>query len=84
MVLTADVVSAYVANNPVPTTQLAELIASVHGSLMGLTSGQVTAPAEALEPAVPVKKSIYEDYIVCLEDAKMACCRFFGHQVKLA
>ena len=67
MVLTADVVSAYVANNPVPTTQLAELIASVHGSLMGLTSGQVTAPAEALKPAVPVKKSIYEDYIVCLE-----------------
>lgn len=68
--LTADVVSAYVANNPVPMTQLAELIASVHGSLTGLSSGQATAPVEAPKPAVPVKKSIQDDYIVCLEDGK--------------
>lgn len=68
--LTADVVSAYVSNNPVPAAELAALIGQIHFSLRALTSG---APAEAPEPqkpAVPIKKSVAPDYIVCLEDGK--------------
>lgn len=67
--LTADVVSAYVANNPVPAAGLAELIASVHASLSGL-DGQVAAPAETKAPAVNPKKSVFPDYIVSLEDGR--------------
>lgn len=67
--LTADIVSAYVSNNPIPVTGLADLIASVHSSLSGL--GQRSAvPAEAQVPAVNPKKSVFPDYIVCLEDGK--------------
>ena len=70
--LTAEVVAAYVANNRVSVAELPDLIASIHGSLNSL--GQpVNAPATepvALVPAVPVKKSVTPDYIVCLEDGK--------------
>ena len=64
--LVSEVVSAYVSNNSLPTTQLPELITSVHQTLMKV-SGQ--APV-TLEPAVPIKKSVKPDYIVCLEDGK--------------
>ena len=70
--LTADVVSAYVSNNPVPMSELSNLIAEVHralGSTEGGT-GAAPAPAERPKPAVPVKKSVTPDYIVCLEDGK--------------
>jgi predicted transcriptional regulator len=68
--LTADVVSAYVSNNPVPVGELSKLIADVYTAL-----GQVNgaAPAEIVEPqkpAVPIKKSVTPDYIVSLEDGK--------------
>lgn len=68
--LTADIVSAYVSNNPVPAGELANLIADIHRSLEGLTTGEREAQAEPLKPAVPVKKSVHDDYIVCLEDGK--------------
>lgn len=68
--LTADIVSAYVSNNPVPTGELAALIGNVHKSLMTLGAGEQEAPAEPKKPAVPVKKSVHEDYIICLEDGK--------------
>lgn len=69
--LAADVVSAYVSNNPVPVSEVANLIRTVHDSLAGLaTPVAVEVPAEPLVPAVPVKKSITPDYIVCLEDGK--------------
>lgn len=68
--LTADVISAYVSNNPVPVTELPALIAQVHQSLSGLT-GEATAPAEeAQKPAVNPKKSVTDDYIICLDDGK--------------
>ncbi|UVK48544.1 MucR family transcriptional regulator (plasmid) [Mesorhizobium sp. AR07] len=68
--LTADVVSAYVSNNPVPVGELPALIGQVHTALKG-TAGSVSAKEpEALEPAVPVKKSVTPDYIICLEDGK--------------
>jgi predicted transcriptional regulator len=68
--LTADVISAYVSNNPVPVSELPSLIAQIHQSLTGLSNGQATTPEEKLAPAVPIKKSITPEYIVCLDDGK--------------
>ncbi len=70
--LAADIVSAYVSNNSLPALELPAFIHSVHGALVGLATGQVTA-AEAApqkEPAVPIKKSVTPDFIICLEDGK--------------
>ncbi|MER8924097.1 MucR family transcriptional regulator [Mesorhizobium sp. M0802] len=67
--LTADVVSAYVSNNPVPVAGLADLIASVHASLSGI-GHRVAAATEEPVPAVNPKKSVFPDYIICLEDGK--------------
>lgn len=68
--MTAQVVSAYVGNNSITEGQLPEVIRSVYGSL---TSLDATGAAEALpeqKPAVPIKRSVTPDYIVCLEDGK--------------
>jgi predicted transcriptional regulator len=68
--MTADVVAAYVSNNTLPTTQLAEVINAVYSSLKGL-EGQVTQPQpELLKPAVPIRKSVTPEYLICLEDGK--------------
>jgi predicted transcriptional regulator len=68
--LTASIVSAYVSNNPVPSAELPALIGQVHSALTRVSSGQAEASAESLKPAIPVKKSITSDYIICLEDGK--------------
>jgi predicted transcriptional regulator len=68
--LTADVISAYVSNNPVPVSELSSLIAQVHQSLLGLSNGSAKEPFEKLTPAVPIKKSVTPEYIVCLDDGK--------------
>ena len=68
--LAADIVSAYVSNNSVPTGELPTLINDVHLALVKVGGTASEAPAEAPKPAVPVKKSITPDYIVCLEDGK--------------
>ena len=72
--LTADVVSAYVSNNSVPMSELPGLIAEIHRALGATESGSgpaaSSAPAERPKPAVPIKKSITDDYIICLEDGK--------------
>ncbi|KAB1072809.1 MucR family transcriptional regulator [Methylobacterium planeticum] len=70
--LAGDIVSAYVSNNPVPPGELAQLIARVHGALVQVASGQPEAKAAAApqQPAVPVKKSVTADHIVCLEDGR--------------
>jgi predicted transcriptional regulator len=68
--MTADVVAAYVSNNTLPTAQLAEVINSVYHSLRGL-EGPIADPApEPAKPAVPIRKSITPDYLICLEDGK--------------
>ncbi len=68
--MTTDVVAAYVRNNTLPTGQLADVIHSVYNSLRGL-DGHVAEPQpEPLKPAVPIRKSITPDYLVCLEDGK--------------
>jgi predicted transcriptional regulator len=68
--LTADIVSAYVSNNSVQANDIPSLINQVHSALMRVSTGQNEAPMEPLKPAVPVKKSITPEYIVCLEDGK--------------
>jgi predicted transcriptional regulator len=68
--LTAQIVSAYVGNNSVPSAEIANLIGQVHAALRRVSGGQATVPAEPAKPAVPVKRSINSEYIVCLEDGK--------------
>ena len=68
--LTAEIVSAYVGNNSVPSAEIANLISQVHAALKRVSGGQMVATAEPLKPAVPVKRSINSDYIICLEDGK--------------
>jgi predicted transcriptional regulator len=63
-----SIVAAYVANNTVPKETLATLISDVFRSLTQM--GQKTVPVEELKPAVPVKRSVQPDHIVCLEDGK--------------
>ena len=68
--LTADVVAAYVSNNPVPAGELPNLIAEVHAAL-GRVGGSSEPPVvDKQKPAVNPKRSVHDDYIVCLEDGK--------------
>jgi predicted transcriptional regulator len=67
--MTAEVVAAYVRNNSLATAQLAEVISTVYGSLKSLDSN-AEIRLEASKPAVPVRKSITPDYLICLEDGK--------------
>ena len=68
--LTADIVSAYVGNNTVVASDLPELIASVHAAISSAVKGVQDPKAEEPVPAVPIKKSVSGDYIICLEDGK--------------
>jgi len=68
--LAADIVSAYVSNNSVPASDLPSLINDVHSALLRVTAGTVITPSEAPKPAVPTKKSITNEFIVCLEDGR--------------
>src|ERR1700686_3477404 len=66
--LTASIVSAYVSNNSVPSADIPNLISQVHSALKRVSAGQAAATAEPLKPAVPVKRSVTAEHIVCLED----------------
>jgi predicted transcriptional regulator len=69
--MAAEIVSAYVRNNSVPVSELPALLQSVHDSLGKVLGGsKPEAAKEPLQPKVPVKKSITNDYLVCLEDGK--------------
>jgi predicted transcriptional regulator len=68
--LSADIVSAYVSHNALSVSDLPKLIADVHTALRNLQSPVAVEPAEELKPAVPVRKSVHPDFIVCLEDGK--------------
>ncbi len=67
--MTVAIVTSYVANNKVAQTELPEMIRTVHATVIELASGE-TAPEEALEPAVPIAKSVTAEYLVCLEDGR--------------
>ena len=71
IVLTADIVSAYVSNNAVSSAEISGLISQVYLALMRVSNGAaVAALAEPLKPAVSIKRSITPEYLVCLEDGK--------------
>tara|TARA_R110000868_G_scaffold185526_6_gene427509 strand:- start:628 stop:1035 length:408 start_codon:yes stop_codon:yes gene_type:complete len=67
LALTAEIVAAHVMNNSVAVGDLPKLIHDVHRALASIDNGQAK---EQLTPAVPVKKSVTPEYIVCLEDGK--------------
>ena len=68
--LAAEIVSAYVSNNSVPASELPTLLNDVHAAIVRVASGAQPIVVEAAKPAVPPKKSITNDYIVCLEDGR--------------
>ena len=69
LVLTAEIVTAHAANNESPSSTLPSLIRAVYDTLS--TIGEAPEiPAEKAQPAVPIKKSVFPDYIICLEDGK--------------
>jgi predicted transcriptional regulator len=66
--LAANIVSAYVSHNSVASGEIANLISQVYAALKRVAGGQSTVTAEAPKPAVPIKRSVTPEYIVCLED----------------
>ena len=68
--LTAEIVSAYVGHNALSVTDLPRLIGDVHTALVNLGTAKPVVDTEPAKPAVPIKKSINTDYLICLEDGK--------------
>lgn len=67
--LVVDIVAAFVGHNTVATTELPALIQSVHATL-GKLAAPAAEPVEDLKPAVPIKRSVTADFIICLEDGR--------------
>lgn len=67
--LTVDIVASHVSNNSVPVSDLPTLISEVYSTLSGLGSEEAQEEVRP-DPAVPVRKSVTPDYLVCLEDGK--------------
>ena len=74
--LVAEIVSSYVAQNSIAIDQVAGLIATVHRTLSGLGTNAPAPLAEALTPAVPIRRSVQPDHVVCLE------CGFRGQMLR--
>jgi predicted transcriptional regulator len=68
--MTTKIVAAYVSHNTVVSENMPNLITAVHGALTRATIQSAEEPKEELKPAVPIKKSIHPDYLICLEDGK--------------
>ncbi len=68
--MTADIVSAYVGNNPLSASDLPSLIQAVHRALSGVTTAAETVETVSREPAVPVKRSVTPEFLICLEDGR--------------
>ena len=69
--LTTEIVSAHVSNNTVALSDLSSLIEHVYKTLSQVSAGvSVSLPSEKPQPAVPIKKSVTPDFIICLEDGK--------------
>ncbi len=66
IVMVSEIVSAYVSNNSLPSDELPYLITTIHEALHNPYQATLSPP----EPAVPIKKSIRPDYVICLEDGK--------------
>mgnify|MGYP000309585791 CR=1 FL=1 len=68
--MAVEVVASYVGRNQVPSNQLPDVIHTVFNSMTNLDKNDTVLPEEELKPAVPIRRSISPDYIVCLEDGK--------------
>lgn len=68
--MTTDIVAAYVGNNVVSTADLPALIQSIHRALTGVVAGGEVKEVAPKEPAVPLKRSITPDFLICLEDGR--------------
>lgn len=68
--LTSNIVSAYVSHNTIVAENIPSFISAVHSALNNANTHGAEKPKEELKPAVPIKKSVTPDYIVCLEDGK--------------
>jgi predicted transcriptional regulator len=70
LALTSEIVAAHVASNAVAAEEISELIRAVFGSLKSIGDGPRPVIAPRPEPAVPIRRSVASDHIVCLEDGK--------------
>ncbi len=68
--LTAEIISAYVSNNEVVASELPALIQDIHQALSRVTNNLPAPEREELRPAIPIKRSVTPDYIICLEDGQ--------------
>jgi len=68
--LTANIVAAYVSNNPLPTSELGRVIADTYAAVSKLQAAPAAQLEEKRAPAVPIKKSVTPDFIICLEDGQ--------------
>ncbi len=68
--MVAEIVAAYVSHNSLPAAGVPEVIGTVFRSLTSLDGHAIEEKSEAQKPAVPIKRSIGQDYIICLEDGK--------------
>ncbi|MCF8470532.1 MAG: MucR family transcriptional regulator [Parvibaculum sp.] len=68
--MAVEIVSAYVGHNKVSSDELSGLIHIVFGALADAVSGEVLSAAPNVDPAVPARKSVTPDYLICLEDGK--------------
>jgi predicted transcriptional regulator len=66
--LAVDIVSAYVSHNSVPSGEIPNLIGQIYAALKRVAGGQAGTAAEPPKPAVPIKRSVTPEYVVCLED----------------
>ncbi len=69
LALTTEIVSSYLSNNTVPTSEIPNVIDQVFKTLANVNS-ENSISADRPQPAVPIKKSVHPDYIICLEDGK--------------
>lgn len=70
LAITADVVASYIAHNSLPPQELPMLIEQVHGALTSLGQPRAPEATEPPKPAVPIRRSVTPDVIICLEDGK--------------
>ena len=70
LVLTTEIVSSYVSNNTISPTDIPAVIEQVFQSLSNVSSGGTALSVDRPQPAVPIKRSITPDYLICLEDGK--------------
>ena len=68
--MTTDIVASFLTHNSIPAENVPELIKSIYATMRSLSEKEEEKVETKQKPAVPVSKSVQDDYIVCLEDGK--------------